>query len=61
MVVLEQPPTAVLGVEGVGQAHGDVLTRYPRYAAARWGPFDLGGGATMLSDETQRSIHIRLR
>ena len=26
---LEQPPAAILGVERVGQAHGDVLTRHP--------------------------------
>ena len=26
---VEQPPAAVLGVEGVGQADGDVLTRHP--------------------------------
>ena len=26
---VEQPPAAVLGVEGVGQTHGDVLTRHP--------------------------------
>ena len=26
---LEQPATAILGIEGVGQADGDVLTRHP--------------------------------
>ncbi|MCY4510387.1 MAG: hypothetical protein OXG35_26030, partial [Acidobacteria bacterium] len=39
---LEQPPAAILGVERVGQAHGDVLTRHP---AAKH------GGSLLLADD----------
>ena len=38
---LEQPPAAILGVERVGQAHGDGLTRHP--AAEHGGSLLLAG------------------
>ena len=38
---LEQPATAILGIEGVGQADGDVLTRHP--AAEHGGSLLLAG------------------